>query len=317
VIPAPTVSPGTVAEGTVHEAGGGVYQVRIDGGEMVEASLRGRLKQERRTGDKVVVGDRVQVAPMGEGWTVERVAERKSELVRRGVGGRRAKVMAANVDRVLAVVAVRDPEPTPAQVDRLLVVCEASGVHPVLVINKADLEGAAEVVGTFAAIYRPIGYRVIATSAGTGEGLAELSSEVCRGVSALVGPSGAGKSSLLNALHPELGLRTGALSRKTGRGRHTTVGSRLIPLECGGLVADTPGFGDVGLWGVDADEVAHCFPELAPLEGRCRFRGCAHLKEPDCAVRHAVETGDVAESRYRSYVTLREEATLAREPGGA
>ena len=307
------MSPGTVARGTVHAAGGGVYQVRLDGGEVVEASLRGRLKQERRTGDQVVIGDRVEVTPEGEAWVVHGVSERKSELVRRALGGRRAKVMAANVDAVLAVVAVREPEPSPALVDRLLVVCEASGVHPVLVINKVDLEGGPDVVRTFAELYRPVGYRVIATSTSTGEGLADLASEVCRGVSALIGPSGAGKSSLLNALHPALGLRTGTLSAKTGRGRHTTVGSRLIPLECGGLVADTPGFGDVGLWGVAAEDVAHCFPELAPLEGRCRFRGCAHLREPDCAVRHAVETGDVAQSRYRSYVTLREEATLARQ----
>ena len=131
-----------------------------------------------------------------------------------------------------------------------------------------------------------------------------------------MGPSGAGKSSILNALHPELDLRTGGLSRKTGRGRHTTVSSRLIPLECGGTVADTPGFGDVGLWGVEAAEVSRCFPEIVPLEDECRFRGCAHVKEPDCAVREAVATGAVAESRYRSYLALREEALQASEAAG-
>jgi ribosome biogenesis GTPase len=310
------VSPGTVARGTVYGVGGGSYQVRLDGGDMVEASLRGRLKQERRTGDQIVVGDRVEVGLVGEDWTVESVAERTCALVRRGLGGRRAKVMAANVDRVLAVVAVREPEPSSALVDRLLAVCEASSVHPVLVVNKMDLEGGPDVAGALAALYRPIGYRVIATSANTGEGLDALSSEVGRGISALVGPSGAGKSSLLNALHPELGLRTGTPSRKTGRGRHTTVGSRLVPLECGGVVADTPGFEDVGLWGVAADAVAHCFPEFARFGDGCRFRSCAHLKEPDCAVRRAVETGGIVESRYRAYVTLREEASAAREPGG-
>jgi ribosome biogenesis GTPase len=198
-------------------------------------------------------------------------------------------------------------------VDRLLVIAEASRVHPILVVNKVDLEGGRETAVSLARLYEPIGYRVLPMSAVTGEGMDAVAAEICHGVSALMGPSGAGKSSILNCLHPELALRTGDLSRKTGRGRHTTVSARLIPLECGGVVADTPGFGDVGLWGVAVSEVAHCFPEIAPLEAACRFRGCAHLTEPDCAVTAAVRDGSVAESRYRSYVTLREEAAAAEE----
>lgn len=298
--------------GVVVEAGGGVYQVRLDSGERVEAALRGRLKRERRTGDKVVIGDRVGVIPQGDVWAVETVAERDTELVRRGLGGRRAKVVAANVRRVLVVVAARDPDISLQLVDRLLVVAEASGVGPVLVVNKVDLPGAADVAEELATLYGGIGYPVLPVSAATGEGMDALAEALRRGTSALMGPSGAGKSSLLNRLHPELELATGGLSRKTGRGRHTTVSSRLIPLECGGAVADTPGFGDVGLWDVDPEEVAHHFPEFVELEPGCRFRGCAHLQEPDCAVRMAVEEGAVAQSRYRSYVTLREEAVQAR-----
>ncbi len=126
-----------------------------------------------------------------------------------------------------------------------------------------------------------------------------------------MGPSGVGKSSLLNAVAPELDLRTGALSRKTGTGRHTTVGSRLLSLECGGTVADTPGFGDVGLWGVSPDELDACFPDFTEPAERCRFRGCAHLEEPGCGVRAAVDSGEVAASRYESYRTLRDEAEEA------
>lgn len=309
---------GTAAEGTVHEAGGGVYRVRVDEGGVVEASLRGRVKQDRRTGDRVVVGDRVHVAPVGGGWVVERVLPRASELVRRGPGGRAAKVLAANVDQVLAVVAAREPDPTPALVDRLLAVAESSRLPPVLVVNKVDLAGGAEAAGLLAALYVPVGYRVIAVSARSGDGVAAVADALRERVTVLMGPSGAGKSSLLNALHPELSLRTGDLSRRTGRGRHTTVSSRLIRLECGGTVADTPGIGDVGTWGMAPEEVAHCFPEIVRLEPGCRFGGCAHLKEPDCAVRDAVAEGRMAESRYRSYVTLREEATEAagRRPGG-
>ena len=158
------------------------------------------------------------------------------------------------------------------------------------------------------ALYERIGYRVHATSAEDGTGLDELRTELCRGSSALIGPSGVGKSSLLNALDPALALETGALSRKTGTGRHTTTGSRMIPLDCGGLVADTPGFGDVGLWSVPPEEIPHCFPEFAEPAERCRFRECTHLHEPDCGVREAVEAGTIAASRYQSYQTLREEA---------
>lgn len=303
-------------EGTVFEAGGGVYLVRLGSGELVEAALRGRLKQERRTGDRVVAGDRVTVSPQGEGWVVESVATRDSELVRRGLGGRKAKVVAANVERVLVVVAARDPDISLQLVDRLLVVVESSHLHAVLVVNKVDLPGARDVADQLSALYGAVGYPVLAVSAVTGEGMDGLAAALRHGTSALAGPSGAGKSSILNALHPELDLRTGDVARKTGRGRHTTVSSRLIPLECGGTVADTPGFGDVGLWGVEADEVSRCFPEIADLEDGCRFRGCAHLKEPDCAVRDAVESGAVAESRYRSYLALREEALQASEAAG-
>lgn len=303
-------------EGTVFEAGGGIYLVRLGSGALVEAALRGRLKQERRTGDRVVAGDGVTVSPQGEGWVVESVAPRASELVRRGLGGRKAKVVAANVERVLVVVAARDPDVSLQLVDRLLVVVESSRLHAVLVVNKVDLPGARDVATELSALYDAVGYPVLAVSAVTGEGMDLLAAALRHGTSALVGPSGAGKSSILNALHPELDLRTGGLSRKTGRGRHTTVSSRLIPLECGGTVADTPGFGDVGLWGVEAAEVSRCFPEIVALEDECRFRGCAHVKEPDCAVREAVATGAVAESRYRSYLALREEALQASEAAG-
>lgn len=304
--------------GIVHESWGGVYRVRLDGGGEVEASLRGRVRQDRRTGDRVVVGDRVDVAPAGSGWVVERVHPRATELVRRGLGGRVAKVLAANVDQVLAVVAARDPDPTPSLVDRLLAVAESSGIHPVLVVNKVDLPGGEKTAAEFRTLYESVGYRVAGASAATGEGLDNLA-DILRGhMSVLMGPSGAGKSSLLNALHPELDLRTGDLSARTGRGRHTTVGSRLIRLECGGVVADTPGIGDVGTWGMSPEDVAHCFPEIARFEPSCRFGGCAHLREPDCGVQQAVEEGLMATSRYRSYVTLREEAAAAgeRRPGG-
>jgi len=309
------VFPGARMKGAVHGVEGGVYRVELEDGSSVDATLRGRLKKERRTGGQVVIGDRVEVSAQGDTWTVDAVEDRDTQLVRRGVGGRRAKVMAANIDRVFAVVAAREPDPSPELIDRLLVVIESSGLHAVLVINKVDLVGASVVAEELRTIYERVGYRVLLVSAESGEGVEALSREMADGTSAFVGPSGAGKSSLLNAVDPSLDLRIGALSRKTGTGRHTTVSSQLIHLQSGGLVADTPGFGDVGLWGVLPEEVEACFPDITPLAASCRFRGCAHIKEPDCAVLEALEDGDVAQSRYRSYLRLREEAVEGRRPG--
>ena len=288
-----------------------MYSVVLDDGRTIEASLRGRLKQR---GSPVVIGDRVTVAEGSEAaWTIESVEPRASELVRRGKGGRAPKVLAANLDRVFAVFALVDPPATPELIDRLLVMIEASGVHPLLVLNKIDLDGAVATARTLADLYGRIGYQTFAVSARSGEGLEVLRGILCEGTSALIGPSGVGKSSLLNALDPSLALRTGELSGKTGTGRHTTVSSRLIGLDCGGTVADTPGFSEVALWGVAPGEVAACFPELAEPAEQCRFRSCTHVHEPDCGVREALEEGRIDESRYRSYAKLRAEAVEAAE----
>jgi ribosome biogenesis GTPase len=254
----------------------------------------------------------VVVAADGDAWTIERVEDRTTTLVRRARGGVAPKVLAANLDHVFAVVSLLDPPATTELIDRLLVLIESGGMHPMLVLNKLDLEGAREWMVPLTAIYEDIGYRVLPVSAKTGEGLEALRQELCRGTSALIGPSGAGKSSLLNALDPELALRTGEVSAKSGTGRHTTVSSRLIELGCGGFVADTPGFGDVTLWEVAVEDIAGCFPEFARAEP-CRFRGCAHVQEPDCGVREALASGRIHEARYRSYRKLRDEA-LERAP---
>jgi ribosome biogenesis GTPase len=259
-----------------------------------------------------VIGDRVAVAEGKGAWTIEALETRATTLVRRGRGGRAPKVLAANLDGVFVVVSLAEPAATPELIDRLLVLVEESGMHPLLVFNKLDLEAAHEALARLAPLYEGIGYRALAVSALRREGLGALREELCRGTSALIGPSGVGKSSLINALDPSLVLRTGELSAKTGTGKHTTVSSRLIGLACGGFVADTPGFADVGLWGVAAGELAGCFPEFEAATP-CRFRGCAHVEEPECGVRAAVADGRITEGRYRSYRKLREEALAAAE----
>ena len=297
-------------EGTVFGSQGGVYTVRLDSGVTLEASLRGRLKQEARTGDRVVIGDRVEVKERADGSaTIESVLERLTQVVRRGPGGRKPKVVAANVDRLVVVAAAARPEPRQILLDRLLVIGEANGLDLALVMNKVDLvaETPDAEYRRLTELYREIGYSVLETSAVTKEGVPGLTDLLSTGTSALVGPSGVGKSTLLNAIEPDLGLMTGELSHKQGRGRHTTVSARLIPLDCGGLVADTPGFSDVGVWGVDQGELEGCFPEFHPWRGECQFRGCTHLHEPNCGVQAALHRDEIQQGRFESYRSLVQE----------
>jgi len=287
--------------GTVLRAQGGTYEVETEEG-IVEAALRGKLKREERTGERVVVGDVVDVEPAGSGWVVERVHPRRTALVRRAPGkAPRAKTIVANVDQVVVVFAVAHPSPHLRMLDRFLVICESSGLEPLIVANKTDTVGVDAAREMFAP-YERAGYPVLYTAARERRGVDALRDAICGRVSALTGPSGVGKSSLLNAVQPGLGLRVAAVSEAVDKGRHTTVTAQLIPLECGGYVADTPGLREVGLWKVDPDELDGYFPEFGPYLGGCRYgNSCTHTHEPGCAVQAAVEEGEVSAARYDSY----------------
>ncbi len=308
------VAPGRY-DGRVLRAVGGIYEVLLDD-VVVEAALRGRLKRERRTGDGVVAGDRVTVLIHDDGSaTIEAVGERHSLLARRAPGRnvRRAKVIAANVDQVVVVFAAAQPEPRLRMLDRFLVLAEANDLPPVVVVNKLDLADEAEVRELFR-VYEEAGYPVLTTSVMDGTGLDDLHERLCGDtISVLTGPSGVGKSSLLNALQPDLDLAIGEVSAAVRKGRHTTVTARLVPLECGGYVADTPGLRELGLWDVDPETLRACFPEFLDLAEHCRFSTCSHSHEPDCAVRDAAETGAISRDRYESYRAMLE--TETPEPG--
>jgi ribosome biogenesis GTPase / thiamine phosphate phosphatase len=296
-----------VLSGIVLRSRGGVYDVETPDGTR-EAVLRGRLKLEARVGDRVVVGDRVEIEEperTGDAWTIERVDERTSTLVRRAPGkAPRPKVIAANLDRVLIVFAAAHPDPHLRMLDRFLVLCESSELDPVVVVNKVDLVGREAARATFG-VYEQIGYPVLYTSIATGEGVAELKSVLCEGISALTGPSGVGKSSLLNEVQPGLGLRVGAVSEVVQKGRHTTVTAELIHLECGGYVADTPGLRELALWEVESEDLAQCFPEFKELLGRCRYgNSCTHSHEPGCGLGEGVRSGSISAARYDSYLRL-------------
>lgn len=292
--------------GVVRKAVGGVYEVRLEDGTVVEASLRGRLKLEQRTGGGVAVGDRVRLRHHADGGhTIESVDERDSELARRSPGGgHRAKVIVANVDQVVVVLAAARPEPKLRMLDRFLVLCEANYLPAVIVVNKADLVPGDEIRARFAP-YEAAGYRLLLASVKEGTGVDDVRELLCGRTSVLTGPSGVGKSSLLNLIQPGLQLRTGEVSEAVGKGQHTTVSAELVPLACGGYVADTPGLREVGLWEVPMEELDSYFPEFEAYVSDCRFAGsCTHTHEPDCAVREAVASGRVSSPRYESYCAL-------------
>ena len=296
-------APGTRA-GQVIEAVGGVYRVRTDEG-IVEASLRGRLKWTGPVPGKVVIGDRVEiVAGAGGAFVIESVRERRTFLSRWASSGRIAKVVAANLDRLLVVASVADPRPSREVIDRMLVMGESGGMEVRLVLNKVDLVGSRAVQAELEGAYRAAGYAVLATSAVTGKGMEAFRAVIHAGSSALAGPSGVGKSSLLNAVEPSLDLRTRRVGRRSRIGKHTTVSSRLIALADGGHVADTPGFSDVGLGGVAPAELDRCFADFRPFLGTCHFKDCTHVHEPDCSVLAAVADGHIQPERHRSYRTI-------------
>ena len=281
------------ANGLVSARRGRRFEVRDDAGEI-------RLCQLRRRLGPVVVGDRVAVRPAGTGeGVIEAVDERGSVLARPGPAGRR-RLIAANVDLILVVAALR-PATSRRIVDRHLVGSEHLVIPTALVLNKVDLRGRGPEAPDLGP-YRRVGYRVFETSALTGTGLEGLTAALRGRVSALVGPSGTGKSSLVRRLVPGADLVVGALSRRGEQGRHTTTVSTLHAVPGGGFVIDSPGIADFGEWALPAERVADGFPEIRSFAGRCRFRNCLHVGEPDCAVAAAPEIDPERLASYRRMV---------------
>jgi ribosome biogenesis GTPase len=282
----------TPVSGLVLAREGGTFRVATADGE-VAAVLRGKAKRDRY--DRVVVGDRVILDTGDAQGTlgIAKVEPRRNILERRTPSGRATRPVAANLDRVFVVTAAADPHPVPQLMDRLCAIAEANEIPVAIVINKCDLAPSDEL----AADYRRAGYQVYPVSARAGTGLEALFQELRGKESLLTGASGVGKSTILNRLAPGLTLRTGGVSEKNRR-------AVLVPLPGGGWLVDTPGFSEVGLWGIEPRELARCFPEMREEIDRCKFADCTHRGEPECAVRAATEAGRIAPARYESYLTL-------------
>lgn len=292
--------------GRVVKGVGGMFDVQpTDGGARLSCRARGNL---RRGEEKILVGDLVRVDTEPGGTVISEVMPRKNALIRPPL---------SNIDRLYAVLAVREPAPIYETTDKLLCIAEHNGIAVTVVITKTDIVAPDET----GEIYRKAGYEVFSLSSVTGEGVSSLREAMRRdlaggGIAAFAGASGVGKSSLLNALFPALSLQTGEISRKIGRGKNTTRHTELYPVfgEGGGFLADTAGFSMLDFVRFDfmgTEDLFGTFREFAPYAADCRFADCRHVKEEECGVRRAVAEGKIAPSRYESYVAL--DAVLRRK----
>lgn len=284
--------------------------------ELFPAVLRGkvRLKGGSST-NPVAVGDRVVYeyddAPSEQSPAViTEILPRSNYLIRRSTNlSRQSHIIASNLDQALIAVSLYFPEIKLPFLDRILVTCEVYGVPAVIVLNKVDMyrDEASEQLREFVRIYEEAGYRVLQTSARTGEGIDELR-ELCTGkVNIFSGESGVGKSSLIKALDPSLDPKTGRISDVHLQGKHTTSLYEMYPLSSGGYVVDTPGLRGFGLVDLEKEEISRYFPEMLAVSDDCRFAPCTHTHEPGCAVKAAVEAGTISAERYSSYLGMLED----------
>lgn len=293
-------------EGRIVKGIGGFYYVKTNRG-LIESKPRGIFRKKQikpMVGDKVMLslydGDHIQ-------GVIEEILPRLTVLLRPTV---------TNVEQCIVVVSVDQPKPDLLFVDRLLVQGEANNLENVICFNKIDLDDTGGYID-FVKWYKKIGYTVVCTSVKTGDGIDALINTLKNKISVLSGLSGVGKSSLINSVQPDLKLKTGKISSKLKRGRHTTRHVELMELNVGGMVVDTPGFSSLKLnsldgYGLDVDNLCYYFLEFQSLTDRCRFYGCRHMTEPDCAIKKAAEKGEIAGWRYQNYISLMEELQEGR-----
>ena len=328
-------------EGILYKRAAHLYTVRADGrtiactldtrfgkdsGQQSHKNKKkaGKPRGERnnrnvRDSEPLITGDRlnININPDGTGSIIARL-ERRNTLYRRSavpMPGAHAnrQLIAANIDQIIPVFAIAEPEPKWNMLDRYLVLAESQDIPSLICISKQDLATQAQPdlqaqLETIVDVYRRIGYPVCVLSTQTGQGMQAFLDALKDKTSILMGKSGVGKSSLLNAIQPGLGLDTGAISNATGKGKHTTTTLEMYPLDMGGAIIDTPGMREFGLLDIEPHELVDLFPEMLPYLGQCRFGlDCRHDEEPGCAIRQAVTKGAIDPRRYQSYMRIKED----------
>ena len=272
----------------------GFYYVGVAESGVYECKAKGIFRKDKI---KPLVGDDVEIEVLNEEeklGNIVKILPRRSELIRPAV---------ANIDQALVIFAAREPKPNLSLLDRFLVIMEKQDVPVIICFNKQDLCDEEE-VGRLKEIYEACGYPVVLASAKQGEGIEEIKSRLRGKTTTVAGPSGVGKSSLTNLLQNEVQMETGEISKKLGRGRHTTRHSQIIQIEKDTWLYDTPGFTSFYVEEIEKEELRFYFREFSKYEGTCRFQGCTHTHEPGCMVKNALEEGKISKERYENYLEL-------------
>lgn len=297
-------------KGVVVCATGSWYDVLSQSGAICKCRIRGRMRLKGvRSTNPVVVGDEVLFTADGDDFVIEELVPRRNYIIRRASNlSKESHIIASNIDRAMLVVTLSSPRTAPEFVDRFLITCEAYSIPATILLAKIDLAAEnREEVDAFRAVYESAGYEVIEISAKFGIGLDRVKEMVTGQTTLVAGNSGVGKSTLIGALEPTLDVRTGEISQSHHKGRHTTTFSTMYPLSGGGSIIDTPGVKGFGLIDIEDAELARYFPEMMRYAPECRYYNCTHVHEPGCAVVTAVEKGEIAYSRYESYLKILDE----------
>lgn len=301
-------------EGRVVKNTGSAYVVKTFDGEEYPCRIKGNFRIKGiRTTNPVAVGDIVKIAHVSDdAFYIKEILPRKNYIIRRASNlSKESHILAANIDQAILVASIFNPETPTTFIDRFLATSEAYSIPSVIVFNKTDIwtPEIYDYANELKDLYEGIGYKVLFTSANSGDGIEELKNLTGQKISLLAGNSGVGKSSLINALIPGLNLRIGDVSDIHHTGTHTTTFSEMIPLPEGGELIDIPGVKGFGMIEFMPTEVGHYFPEIFKISEECRYGDCRHSGEPGCAVIEAVEDGRISPSRFASYLSIMSEVT--------
>jgi len=298
-----------MAKGYVTKSTGSWYNVRLESGEFINARLKGKFRTKGiRTTNPITVGDVVEVLNSEEDEAViSELEPRKNYLIRKSTNlSKESHIIASNIDQIVVVLTVAMPRTPLGFVDRVLATAEAYDIPVILAFNKVDIYSPTdedrfdELIG----IYGPIGYSMLATSAITAKGIPELREMMKDKTTLFTGQSGVGKSSLINALDANLDLWVDEISDYNDKGKHTTTFAEMHFTDFGARLIDSPGLRSFGMIDIDKEHLAHYFKEMEQFLGECKFNNCVHINEPGCAIKKAIERGDISESRYRNYLMM-------------
>lgn len=297
-------------QGLITKSTGSWYQVQTPDGQKIDCRIKGKFRIKGiTTTNPIAVGDIVdfEMEPDREDGIITNLRQRKNYIIRKSINlSKQAQIIAANLDQAILVVTLASPRTSLGFIDRFLVTAEAYDIPARLVFNKLDLfsDEGLEVLADYKAIYEDIGYPCFEVSAIEGTNISQVQDLLKDKVTLFSGHSGVGKSSLINALLPELDLRTNMVSDWSDKGMHTTTFAEMFELPQGGFIIDTPGIRELGVIDIEKQELGHFFPEMRERMNQCRFNNCRHINEPGCAVLEALEEGEITLSRYESYLSI-------------